>query len=89
MVGGKRKVSFADASGYSSVAPSVKTAPQLIRDDHFNIHYTRKRPTYSEATSGSARKQWKPQQGHGLYTNLDTGTMILNVIYDFLFYLCV
>ena len=76
--------------GSSSQPAQVGSSSQTAsREDCFNICYQRKRPTYEEAISGSARKHWKPlfgfatqpPHGYGLYTDFTTANMILNVSY--------
>ena len=84
MVGGKKKVSNAAPIDSASTHHAVGTSTN--RDELFEVCYTRRRPTYEEAKSGSARNlrnllgfATQPPCGYGLFTDLTTGNKILNV----------
>ena len=52
VVGGKKEVSFAAPIDSASTHHAVGTSTD--RDELFEVCYTRRRPTYEEAKSGSA-----------------------------------
>ena len=84
MVGGKKKVFNAAPIDSASTHHAVGTSTN--RDELFEVYYTRRRPTYEKAKFGSARNlqnhSWfatQPPCGYGLFTDLITGSKILNV----------